>query len=56
MCNRYSRTAVTLAPEAPFQFVLPAGVARSGRNAVVVTDANGIVRTYPFIVPDAKPR
>ena len=46
----------SLAPDAQLQIVLPVGVARSGRNAVVVTDANGIVRTYPFIVPDAKPR
>ena len=45
-----------LAPDAPLLFVLPAGVVRAGRHAVVVTDANGIVRTYPFIVPDAKPR
>ena len=46
----------SLAPDAQLQIVLPVGVARSGRNAVVVTDANGIVRSYPFIVPDVAPR
>jgi hypothetical protein len=37
--------------ETPLEFVLPVRGLRPGRHAVVVRDARGIVRTYPFIVP-----
>ncbi len=39
-------------PGATLECVLPAGTLRPGRHAVVVVDSRGIVRTYPFIVPE----
>ncbi len=44
---------VALEPEAILLLVMPGGELRPGRYAAVVTDARGVVRSFPFLVPEA---
>jgi hypothetical protein len=37
--------------KAPVQIVVPAALLEHGRHALILEDAAGIVRTYPFLVP-----
>ncbi len=39
------------AGRAPVQLVVPAILLKHGRHALVLEDAAGMVRTYPFLVP-----